>query len=54
MKPLRFDHDNLAMGCDPNIFDAENQFSFLNGAYSIFRRSLYGKEMHDYTFEWSL
>ena len=39
-----FDHENIAMFCDPNFHNLENPFTPYLGPYSIKRRCLYGKD----------
>jgi hypothetical protein len=40
------------MFCDPNYQNPSNPFGFTRGPYSIRRRCLYGKDTHDYVFEY--
>lgn len=39
-----FDHENIALFCDPNFNNYENPFTPYLGPYSIRRRCLYGKD----------
>jgi hypothetical protein len=48
-----FDHENLAMFCDPIYFDRWNPWSIYKGPYSIYRRWLYGKETSEYVIEYA-
>jgi hypothetical protein len=47
-----FDHENIAMMCDPNFHNYENPFTPYIGPYSIRRRCLYGKDTFDYVLEY--
>ena len=47
-----YDHENVAMFCDPNYEDKKNKWSVSNGKNSILRKCLYGKDSFDYTFEY--
>ena len=47
-----FDHENIAMMCDPNYYNPENRFTPYMGPYSIRRRCLYGKDTFEYVLEY--
>ena len=47
-----FDHENIAMFCDPNFYNPENRFTPYMGPYSIRRRCLYGKDTFEYVLEY--
>jgi hypothetical protein len=47
-----FDHENIAMFCDPNYYNPENRFTPYMGPYSIRRRCLYGKDTFEYVLEY--
>lgn len=47
-----FDHENIAMMCDPNYYNPENRFTPYMGPYSIRRRCLYGKDTFEYVIEY--
>ena len=47
-----FDHENIAMMCDPNFHNYENPFTPYIGPYSIRRRCLYGKDTFEYVLEY--
>jgi hypothetical protein len=49
----RYDHENIAMWCDPNYFDRKNPYPINKGEFSLLRRCLYGKEVHEYVFEYA-
>ena len=49
-----FDHENVAMFCDPNYEDKKDKWSIINGKGSVFRRCFYGKDSVDYNFEYIL
>ena len=51
-KPTPFDHENIAMFCDTNLIDPDMYWAYEQGENSIFRRCLYGKDSHDYMFEY--
>ena len=49
-----FDHENLAMFCDPNYYTSLNSHGLLfNGPYSLIRRCLYGKDIFEYELEYA-
>lgn len=47
-----FDHENIAMMCDPNFYNPENRFTPYMGPYSIRRRCLYGRDTFEYVIEY--
>jgi len=47
-----WDHENVAMFCDPSYMDRKSLYSIYKGVYSLLRRCFYGKEVHDYIFEY--
>ena len=47
-----FDHENVAMFCDPNYYDRANPYPIMNGPFSIIRRCLYQKDTYDYVIEY--
>ena len=47
-----FDHENIAMFCDPNFHNLENPFTPYLGPYSIKRRCLYGRDTFDYVLDY--
>ena len=47
-----FDHENVAMMCDPNYYNPENRFTPYMGPYSIRRRCLYGRDTFEYVLEY--
>jgi len=49
-----FDHENVAMFCDPNFEDREDKWSIKKGKCSILRKCFYGKDSFDYNFEFIL
>jgi hypothetical protein len=48
----RWDHENVAMFCDPSYMDRKSLYSIYKGVYSLLRRCFYGKDVHDYIFEY--
>ena len=48
-----FDHENIAMFCDPNYFKNESPYTAFIGPYALKRRCLYGKDTFEYIFEYS-
>ena len=52
VKYENFDHENIAMFCDPNFYNPENRFTPYMGPYSIRRRCLYGKDTFEYVLEY--
>ena len=49
-----YDHENVAMFCDPNYEDKIEKWSIRKGKSSILRRCFYGKDSFDYNFEYIL
>ena len=49
----KYDHENIAMWCDPNYYDRRNPYPINKGEFSVIRRCLYGKEVHEYVFEYA-
>ena len=49
-----YDHENIAMFCDPNYEDKKRKWSLINGKSSMIRRCFYGKDSFDYNFEYIL
>ena len=49
-----FDHENVAMFCDPNFEDKNHKWSMRSGKSSIFRKCLYGRDSFKYNFEYIL
>ena len=47
-----WDHENVAMFCDPSYMDRKSLYSIYKGVYSLLRRCFYGKEVHDYILEY--
>ena len=47
-----FDHENIAMMCDPNYYNPVNRFTPYMGPYSIRRRCLYGRDTFEYVIEY--
>ena len=47
-----FDHENIAMMCDPKIYNPENRFTPYIGPHSIRRRCLYGRDTFEYIIEY--
>ena len=47
-----WDHENIAMFCDPSYMDRKSLYSIYKGVYSLLRRCFYGKEVHDYILEY--
>ena len=48
-----FDHENIAMFCDPNYFKNESPYTAFIGPYALKRRCLYGKDTFEYIFEYA-
>ena len=49
-----YDHENVAMFCDPNYEDKRNKWSIISGKSSVLRRCFYDKDSFDYNFEYIL
>jgi hypothetical protein len=47
-----FDHENIALFCDPNYFNPENPFTPYMGPYSVKKRCLYGKDTFEYILDY--
>jgi hypothetical protein len=47
-----YDHEHIALFCDPNYNQADNPYTPFLGAYSVRRRCLHGKDVHDYQLEY--
>ena len=47
-----FDHENIALFCDPNFYDYS--YSLTKGVASILQRCLYGKPAFEYAMEYSI
>jgi hypothetical protein len=47
-----FDHENVAMMCDPNFSNPENPYTPYMGPYSIKKRCLYGRNTFEYVLEY--
>lgn len=47
-----FDHENIGMFCDPNYFITNQKNYNIKGAFSSFRRCLYGKDSYEYVFNY--
>ena len=47
-----FDHENVAMFCDPNYYDRTNPYPIFSGPFSIIRRCLYQKDTYEYVLEY--
>ena len=54
IKFSNFDHENVAMFCDPNYEDKHDKWSIIRGKNSIFRKCFYGMDSFDYNFEYIL
>jgi len=48
-----FDHEMNSVYCDPNFTVPGNPYGIFSGTFSYKRRCLYGKDTHDYIFEYS-
>ena len=47
-----FDHENIGMFCDPNYYDRRRPYAINKGEYSVLRRCLYGKDVHEYVIDY--
>jgi len=47
-----FDHENIAMFCDPNYEEIDNKSPITTGPYGILRRCLTGKDSFEYMIEY--
>ena len=43
-----YDHENIAMFCDPSYFNRNDPYSIISGEYSMLRRCLYGRDVFEY------
>lgn len=48
-----FDHEINSIFCDPNFAVPGNPFGIFNGVFSYKRRCLYGKDTHEYVFDYA-
>ena len=48
-----WDHENVAMFCDPNYHNRYKPYPTWKGPYSFFRRCLYGKDSFEYALEYT-
>ena len=47
-----FDHENIAMFCDPNYYDRTNPYPVIGGPFSIVRHCLYQRDSYEYVIEY--
>ena len=47
-----YDHENVAMFCDPNYYDRTNPYPAFSGPFSFLRRCLYKKDSFEYVIEY--
>lgn len=47
-----YDHEHIALFCDPNYHQVDNPYTPFLGAYSVRRRCLHGKDTHEYMLEY--
>ncbi len=47
-----YDHENIAMFCEPNYVKIDEPYPILGGPYGIQRRCLYGKDTSHHMFEY--
>ena len=47
-----FDHENIAMFCDPNYEEIDNKSPITTGPYGILRRCITGKDSFEYMIEY--
>ena len=47
-----FDHENVAMFCDPNYYDRNNPYPIFSGPFSVLRKCLYKKDSYEYVLEY--
>jgi len=52
LKFVSFDHENIALFCDPNYFNPENPYTPYFGPYSIKKKCLYGRDTFEYVLEY--
>jgi phosphoglycerol transferase MdoB-like AlkP superfamily enzyme len=50
---IKYDHENVALFCDPNYSTPHFFFTIEKGPYSPRRRCLYGRDVFEYVFEYS-
>ena len=50
---IQYDHENVALFCDPNYSTPRYFFTVEKGPYSPRRRCLYGRDVFEYVFEYS-
>ena len=50
---VNFDHECISLFCDPNYSHPDLYSSFINGAYSVLRRCLYGNDTYNHAFEYA-
>ncbi|XP_075262331.1 uncharacterized protein LOC142353975 [Convolutriloba macropyga] len=46
-------HDHKIAFCDPNVFDPHNPYSFMKGGFSMLKRCLYGRPVHEYMMDYA-
>ena len=49
-----YDHESVAIFCDPNYEDKKDKWSIRKGKNSVLRKCFYGKDSFDYNFEYIL
>ena len=54
IKISNFDHENVALFCDPNFEDKTDKWSIKKGKSAILRRCFYGLDSFEYNFEYIL
>ena len=47
-----FDHENVAMFCEPNYYDRINPYPAFSGPFSVLKRCLYKKDSYEYILEY--
>ncbi|XP_075241866.1 uncharacterized protein LOC142336815 isoform X2 [Convolutriloba macropyga] len=45
-------HDHRLTFCDPNFIETDDPFNPTKGPYSIFKRCMYGRQIHEYTLDY--
>ena len=48
-----YDHENIAMFCDPNYYGEDNPYTPFLGAYSMKRRCLHGKDTSQHVIDYT-
>jgi hypothetical protein len=48
-----FDHELNPFFCDPNFSDPDQPYQVFKGAYSVFRKCMYGKDSGDYSIDYA-